>query len=63
MLDIAAVRLSFRDKVISDISFIRSSSNIADGLKKSMSQAILRAAVSTGMLSIQPEQWIIRNKV
>lgn len=41
MLDIAADREGFRDKVISDISFVRSSQNIADGLKKSMSQTSL----------------------
>ena len=61
MLDIAAAREGFRDKIISDIGFICSSSNIADGLTKSMSQAALQAAVSTGMLSVKPEQWIIRN--
>ncbi len=61
MLDIGAAREGFGDKVISDIGFIRSSNNIADGLTKSMSQAALQAAVSTGMLAIHPEQWIIRN--
>ena len=50
MLDIAAAREGFWDKIISDIGFIRSSSNKADGLTKSMSQAALQAAVSTGML-------------
>eukprot|EP00171_Calliarthron_tuberculosum_P023641 IDg23641t1 len=36
MLDIAAAREGFRDKVISDIGFVRSSSNLADGLTKKM---------------------------
>ena len=44
MLDIAAAREGFRGKVISDIGFMRSSKNIADGLTKSMSQAALEAA-------------------
>ena len=61
MLDIAAAREGFRDKVFSDIRFIRSSSSIADGLTKSMSPAARQAAVSTGRLLIKPEQWIICN--
>lgn len=61
MLDIAAAREGFRDKVISDIGFVRSSHNIADGLTKSMSQAALQNAVSSGELNVVPEQWIVRD--
>eukprot|EP00171_Calliarthron_tuberculosum_P016586 IDg16586t1 len=61
MLDIAAAREGFRDKTISDIGFVRSASNLADGLTKPMSQAALQSVVSTGVLSLAPEQWIIRN--
>lgn len=61
MLDIAAAREGSRDKVISDIGFVRSSQNIADGLTKSMTQAALRDAISTGNLDVRPEQWIIRS--
>ena len=61
MLDIAAAREGFRDKVISDIGFVRSSQNLADGLTKKMAQAALQAVLSTGSLDIKPEQWIIRN--
>lgn len=61
MLDIAAAREAFRDKTISDIGFVRSSHNIADGLTKAMSQASIRQVIATGHLSIMPEQWIIRN--
>ncbi len=60
MLDIAAAREGFRDKVISDIGFVRSSHNLADGLTKSMSQAALQRVVSNGSLRVEPEQWIIR---
>ena len=63
MLDIAVAREGFRNKFISDIGFIRSSKNIADGLTKSMSQAALQAAVSTGILAIHSEQWIIRSQI
>ena len=61
MLDIAAAREGFRDKVISDIGFVRSSQNLADGLTKPMAQASLRVVLSTGFLDVKPEQWIIRN--
>eukprot|EP00171_Calliarthron_tuberculosum_P022337 IDg22337t1 len=61
MLDIAAAREGFRDKTISDIGFVRSASNLADGLTKPMSQAALQSVVSTGVLSLTPEQRIIRN--
>lgn len=62
MLDIAAAREAFQDQTISNIGFVRSSKNIADGLTKPMQQATLRDAVSEGVLSVEPEQWIIRSK-
>ena len=34
MLDIAATREVFRDNVILDVGFVRTSQNIADGLRK-----------------------------
>lgn len=61
MLDIAAAREGFADKTISDIGFVRSSENLADGLTKSMSQGALRDVVATGTFEVHPEQWIIRN--
>lgn len=48
MLDIAAARDGFRDKIISDIGFVRSLKNLADGLTKPMSQAELQEVVSSG---------------
>lgn len=39
MLDVASAREGFRRMEISDIGFIRSSHNLADGLIKSMKQA------------------------
>ena len=61
MLDIAASREAFRDKVISDIGFVRSNKNLADGLTKEMNQSALRKFLDTGTLVVDPDQWIIRN--
>ena len=55
MLDIAAARQGFKNKIISDIGFFRSSKNIADGLTKLMSQAILHEMLHTGTLQVSPE--------
>lgn len=48
MLDIAAAREGFKNGVISDIGFVRSSYNIADGLTKSMQQKALQEVLRTG---------------
>lgn len=61
MLDIGAAREAFRDKIISDIGFVRSHLNIADGLTKPMCQSLLRDTISTRYLDVQPEQWIVRS--
>ena len=61
MLDIAAAREGFREKVISDIGFVRKSDNVADGLTKAMSQAVLCDVLATGEFNVRAEQWIIRN--
>jgi len=61
MLDIAAAREGFRDHVISDIGFVRSAHNLADGLTKPMQQAALQRVIRSGRLTTQAEQWIIRN--
>lgn len=62
MLDIAAAREGFRDRLISDIVFVRSDKNIADGLTKVMSQAMLRNFIVTGELNVIPDQWIVRSE-
>lgn len=61
MLDIAAAREGFRNKVISDIDFVRNSSNIADELTKAMHHRSLRNVLPTGHLDMAPERRIIRN--
>ena len=62
MLDIAAAREGFRDRVISDIGFVRSHDNVADGLTKQMSQAVLKNVISSGTLAVRPVQWIVRSE-
>lgn len=61
MLDIAAERDGFCDMEISDIGFVRNSQNIADGMTKAMAQIRLREVISTGLLSFETQQWIVRN--
>ena len=61
MLDIAAAQEGFSKKEISDIGFVRSEENIADGLTKRMSQRTLVQVIKNGKLNVKPEQWIIRN--
>ena len=56
MLDIAAAREGFQNMTISDIGFVRSSSNVADGLAKQMNQAMLRGVINSGVPAFQPEQ-------
>lgn len=56
MLDVAAARKGFKDKIISDTGFVRSSSIVADGLTKAMSQATLQSVLGSGVLHIEPEQ-------
>lgn len=60
MLDVAAAREAFRDKTISDIGFVRSSHNPADGFTKEMSQQRLNTVLKLAHVIVQPEQWIIR---
>lgn len=61
MLDIAAAREGFRDRVILDIGFVRSNDNLADGLTKPMQQAALQRVLKSGNLQTRAEQWVIRN--
>jgi len=61
LIYIAAAREGFKSKVISDIGFVRSSNNIADGLTMSMNQAGLQAVMASSRLDMRPDQWIIRD--
>ena len=61
IIDIAAAREVFKDHLISYIGFVRSFSNIADGVTKAMSQAALQDVLRTGKYCVRAEQWIVRN--
>lgn len=61
MIDVAAAREGFTDKVISDIGLVRGACNIADGFTKSMTRAHLQNVMNTSILDIKCEQWIIRH--
>lgn len=58
-LNIAATREGVREKVISDVGFVRTSNNLAGGLTKSMFQATLRHDLYTGLFEARIERWIM----
>ena len=60
MIDIAAAREGFTKHEVSDICFVRSEQNIADGFRKRMKQTTLCNMLLTGMFRVKIEQWIIR---
>jgi hypothetical protein len=60
MLDIACAQDAWTKQDISDIGFIRSAENIADGLTKQMKQASLLKVLETSQLDVKVEQWIVR---
>ncbi len=62
MSDIAAAREGYRRGDISNIHFVRSSKNLADGLTKPMNEASVLSVLRSGKLCVEPDQWIIREK-
>ena len=52
-------RQTYKEQDISNIGFVRSNHNIADGRTKAMNQEALRKVIFTQKLSIKMEQWII----
>ena len=60
MLDIHDASEGLKAKEISDIGFVRSSDNLADGLTKEKMQKSLFNLVKNGRHSIDCEQWILR---
>lgn len=60
MLDVFAAREGYKTGLISDIGFVRSQFNLADGLTKAMSQAAIRSILSTNRHTPSCEQWILR---
>ena len=60
MLDVHATREGYKSKETSNIGFVRSSENPADGLTKQKMQKSLFNVLKTGKHSINCEQWILR---
>ena len=60
MLDVAAAREGFLDKIVSEIGFIGTNHSVGDGMTKIMNQAQIRNAISSGNLTIHAEQWTKR---
>lgn len=57
MLDVVAARAVFRDRLISDIGFVRRDRNLADGLTKGIFQVSVQHAIATATLHTHPEKW------
>lgn len=62
MLNISAAREGFRDKLISDVGFVKSSANIANGLTKPICQAVHRHVLTSTFLDVVPKQWSVRSE-
>ena len=60
MFDIHATRESYKNHEISNIGFVRSCDNLADGLTKGNMQNALYKLLQTGRHTINCEQWILR---
>ena len=60
MLDVFAAREGYVSRNISNIGFVRSEHNIADGLTKPKMQASLYSLITTSKHAAVVEQWIIR---
>ena len=60
MLDVYAAREGYTSQCISNIGFVRSEYNIADGLTKPKVQAALFNVVNSGKHRPEVEQWIMR---
>lgn len=61
VINIAASREAFRERIISDIGFVCSTKNIADCLIKTMNQPALRTVLRNGTLHTEAYQWIVRD--
>jgi len=61
MLDIHCARQEYQAQEISNIVFVRSCDNLADGLTKPKMQKALFELLKTGAHAVKCEQWILRN--
>ena len=61
MLDIHSALEAYQTQEISNIGFVRSCDNLADGLTKKKMQKALFNLLQTGIFEVKCEQWILRN--
>ena len=62
MLDTHATRSAYQMKEFSNIGFVRSSDNVADGLTKPKVQMAIFDILRTGRHNVNCEKWILRGK-
>ena len=62
MLDLHAARHAYQSQEISNIGFVRSAPNLADGLTKTKMQGSLLNLLRTGKHVLECEQWTLRPK-
>ena len=60
MLDIPAALEGYKKREISNIGFVRSSTNLADGFTKSKMRKKPFKVLQSGKYSVQCKQWIIQ---
>lgn len=63
MIDIQAARESYGKQEISDIGWIRSEDNPADGLTKPTPCRALEHLLHTGSLDVNIQQWVLRTQL
>ena len=61
MLGFHAALQAYRLHEISNIGFVRTNHNLADGLTKANMQGALYKLMATGKLEVEAEQWILRD--
>ena len=63
MIDIHASRAAYMAHEISNIGFVRSENNLADGFTKDKKQKTLFELLRNGEHEVVCEQWILRDQV
>ena len=58
MNEISDIRQAYKDREITNVTWIRSSQNIADNLTRKQGNDILRQTMTTGKLEFIIEQWV-----
>ena len=61
MLDTSAARQAYKVEHISNVAFVWSSNNLADGIIKSRIQKAIHDMIIAGGYRITAEQWMVRD--